>query len=129
MNVLEKGVFNVPPFGKVSEALFITKGLIKMNLPNSLGYSTVDLEVLKPALALIKPMITPIVSSPVAYILVAAAGVTNNLDMIRKLHPVLNEDDIPPWERLTLKNILFLVFLDEYVSTAADQVGFFRSYI
>ena len=129
LNVLEKGVFNVPPFGKVSEALFITKGLIKMNLPNSLGYSTVDLEVLKPALALIKPMITPIVSSPVAYILVAAAGVTNNLDMIRKLHPVLNEDDIPPWERLTLKNILFLVFLDEYVSTAADQVGFFRSYI
>lgn len=129
LNVLEKGVFNVPPFGKVVEAAFIAKGLIKMNLPNSLGYSTVDLDVLKPALALIKPVLTPIVSSPVAYILVAAAGVTNNLDMIRKLHPVLNEDDIPPWERLTLKNILFLVFLDEYVSTAADQVGFFRSYI
>ena len=129
LNVLENAVFNVPPYGKVSEVLFITKGLIKMNLPNSLGYSNVDLAALKPALALLKPLLLPIVSSPVASVLVAAAGMAEQLDLIRKIHPILNEDDIPPWERLSLSNLLFLVFLDEFCSTAADQVGFFRAYL
>lgn len=129
LNVLEKAVFNVPPYGKVSEAIFIAKGLVKMNLPNSLGYSNVDLSALKPALALLKPLLSPIVSSPVASVLVAGAGTAGQLDMIRKIHPILNEDDIPPWERLSLSNLLFLVFLDEFCSTAADQVGFFRAYL
>jgi len=129
LNVLENAVFNVPPYGKVSEILFIAKGLLKMNLPNSLGYSNIDLAALKPALILIKPLLLPIVSSPAASVLVAAAGMAEQLDTIRLLHPILNEDDIPPWERLSLSNLLFLIFLDEFCSTAADQVGFFRAYL
>ena len=31
----------------------------------------------------------------------------------RALHPIMNQDDLPPWERLTHKNPLFAIFLDE----------------
>jgi hypothetical protein len=31
----------------------------------------------------------------------------------RLLHPIMNQDDLPPWERLTHKNPLFAIFLDE----------------
>lgn len=31
----------------------------------------------------------------------------------RILHPIFNQDDLPPWERLTRKNPLFAIFLDE----------------
>ena len=48
---------------------------------------------------------------------------------LRSLHPLLVQDDLPPWERLTMKNILFLLFVDEFISNAADKLGFFRSFI
>ena len=31
----------------------------------------------------------------------------------RQFHPIFNQDDLPPWERLTRKNPLFAIFLDE----------------
>ena len=48
--------------------------------------------------------ICAILAPPAAYTPIAAA---------RLLHPILNSDDLPPWERLTHKNPLFAIFLDE----------------
>lgn len=129
LNSLESTVFNVPPFGPTAKSLFIAKGKRKLSLKKSSSQFIINEDALKIASGIMITTLSPIVSNPVAGLMVAGAGVTNSLDSIRKLHPILSADDIPPWERLTAKNILLLIFLDEFISTAADQVGFFRSYL
>lgn len=129
LSVIEKSLFNIPPYGPGLSALFISKGLLKMKLPSSSVYFTINLEALKKAIGLLKPSLNPIVSTPIVYPLVAGAAVIGQLDNIRKIHPILNEDDIPPWERLSAKNILFLAFVDQFITTAADNIGFYRSYL
>ena len=42
---------------------------------------------------------------------------------IRALHPILNYDDIPPWERLDYSNFLFMVFLDQFCHKAKQTGG------
>ena len=129
LNVLENAVFNVPPFGPTAKALFITKGTLKFAMNKSSAQFVISEDALKIASSILKTALLPIVSNPVAGLLVAGAGVTNTTDLIRKIHPILSADDIPPWERLTMKNPLFLLFLDEFNSAGANKVGFFRSYL
>jgi hypothetical protein len=129
LNVLEKAVFNVPPFGPAAKALFIVKGKLKFAKTKSKAQFIISEDALKIASGILKTALTPIVSNPVAGLLIAGAGATSTTGLIRKIHPILSADDIPPWERMTMKNVLFLLFLDEFNSVGADQVGFFRSYL
>ncbi len=129
LNILEKTVHNLPVHGLPIEKQFSIKTLIKMNLPSSSAYWLIDLDALDRASALLEPLLSPIVKSPVGYLMVAGAAVTGNLDLIRKLHPILNFDDIPAWERLTITNVLLMLFLDEFIYEAANKVGFFRQYV
>ena len=129
LNTLESTVFTAPPFGVTAKALFIAKGKLKFSMKKSDSQFVISDSALKIASGVLVATLTPIVNNPVAGLMVAGAGVTHNMDAMRKLHPILSADDIPPWERLTAKNILFLIFLDEFISTGADQVGFFRSYL
>jgi len=129
LNVLENTVFNFPPFGPVAKSLFIAKGQLKFSITKSKSQFVINEDAIKVASTTLKSALLPIVNNPVAGLMVAGAGVANSLDTIKAIHPILSADDIPPWERLTLKNILFLVFLDEFIKTGADQVGFFRSYL
>ncbi len=48
---------------------------------------------------------------------------------LRILHPLLFEDDLPPWERLNLDNWLFVLFLDEFCHTAKQHGGLFENYL
>jgi hypothetical protein len=129
LNMLENTVFNVPPFGPVAKALFIAKGKLKFAKKKSDDQFIISKDALNIASGILKTSLSPIVSNPVAGLLVAGAGVAGQTDIIRKIHPILSADDIPPWERMTLKNVLFLLFLDEFNSMGAEQVGFFRSYL
>lgn len=129
LNVLEKTVHSLPVYGLPIEKQFSIKTLIKMNLPSSSAYWVIDLEALDQASALLEPLLSPIVKSPVGYFMVAGAAVTGNLDLIRKLHPILNFDDVPAWERLTIANVMLMLFLDEFIYEAANKVGFFRQYV
>ena len=45
------------------------------------------------------------------------------LHPIRILHPVLNYDDLPPWERLSYDNFLFMVFLDQFCHKGKQTGG------
>ena len=45
------------------------------------------------------------------------------LHPIRILHPILNYDDLPPWERLNYDNFLFMVFLDQFCHKAKQTGG------
>jgi hypothetical protein len=57
--------------------------------------------------------------STVPFLAVAAGG-----EISRALHPLANTDDLPPWERLSIHNILFVVFLDQFCSAARSGGGF-----
>ena len=121
--------FVTPPFGPIDFVKFTAESLIKMNLPTSADTATFDLSSLDQAKKLIEPVVAPIMDNPVSFIIPVAAASVGIADIQRQLHPVLNADDIPPWERLSSKNFLFVLFLDEFVSQAADKVGFFRTFI
>lgn len=129
LSIVEKSLFKVPPYGPLLNDVFTAKTLVKMNLPNSSSYFSINLQALELAIQLVKPAIKPIVSTPIVYPIIAGAAVAGGIDGIRKLHPILNQDDIPSWERLTAKNILLLAFIDEFIINAADNLGFYRSYL
>lgn len=48
-------------------------------------------------------------------------------DTFKKLHPILVADDLPPWERFSLDNFLFVTFLDQWCSTGKKGGGFFEN--
>ena len=121
--------FVTPPFGPIDFVKFTAESLIKINSPVSADTVTFDLSSLDQAKKLIEPVVAPIMDNPVSFIITVAAASVGIADIQRQLHPVLNADDIPPWERLSSKNFLFVLFLDEFVSQAADKVGFFRTFI
>ena len=66
---------------------------------------------------------------PIPFPAVGAACAFGGAKIIRAAHPILYEDDLPPWERLTLDNFLFVVFLDEFCHKAKWQGGIFESYL
>jgi hypothetical protein len=57
---------------------------------------------------------------------VAAMMGRNFLNII---NPLYNRDDIPRWDRMSLKNPFFVVFLDEFLRSAADISGGFKFFV
>jgi hypothetical protein len=129
LNVIEAAQFKVPPYGPIEEVAFNVKALAKAAIPKSMTIPTVDVDLLKEVVKRAKPVLEPLSTPPLSYLIAATAGLTETKDALRNLHPVLQNDDLPPWERLSSKNILFLLFLDDFIKTAADQTGFFRNFL
>lgn len=50
-------------------------------------------------------------------------------DLIRAIHPIMPMDDLPPWERLTLKNLLFVLFLDDFCHNGKMYGGFQENFL
>lgn len=90
-------------------------GLKKLNLDHSL-IPTVTPEAMAAALKIVKTI------SLVPYPAVAIAP-----QLFKQLHPVLTSDDLPPWERFTLDNFLFVCFLDEWCKQGKKTCGFFEN--
>lgn len=121
--------FLTPPFGPLDFALFTATTLAKVNAPNSNSLGIYNIEAIKKAKETIDPILSPIMDNPISYIIPASAASIGLAKAQRLLHPVIAADDIPPWERLSSRNFLFVLFLDEFISEAAEKVGFFRSFI
>ena len=68
-----------------------------------------------PALKFAEPVVKEIAWIGVLALCAAASPVTayKTVSVARMFHPIVNQDDLPPWERLTHKNPLFAIFLDE----------------
>lgn len=47
--------------------------------------------------------------------------------VFKQLHPILSQDDIPPWERLSLTNFMFVAFLDEWCEQGKKGGGLFEN--
>ena len=78
---------------------------IKDNLDS---VATDTMTVPKPVLDEAKKLLDKI---NIPYQAVAAAAAFGGGPAMRLVHPLLYEDDIPPYERLNLENILFVLFL------------------
>ncbi len=117
------------PFGPIDFAKFTANALTKINGSASADTITFNLDALNFASSLIKPTVSPIMDNSSSYVISASAAALGLSETQRLLHPVLNSDDIPPWERLSSKNFLFVLFLDEFLYEAAEKVGFYRSFL
>lgn len=92
---------------------------IQLQIPNSAKIQLANLDAINAIRAAYIPVITatePVVKE-VAYLvaILAAAFASKPGVKIARIaaNPFVNQDDLPPWERLTHKNPLFALFLDE----------------
>ena len=92
---------------------------IELQIPNGTKFKLANLDAINLIKASYIPVITatePVVKE-VAYlgsvIACALAGGPGVLLARTAASPFFNQDDLPPWERLTHKNPLFAIFLDE----------------
>jgi hypothetical protein len=154
LNLLEEAQYKLPPYGPAAKQIFNSITKIKQQIPRSATVNKIDLQAVEAGAKLLKTVLSPIANSPLPAAIVAGAGATDSLlpaakvpsvdattggistkDVkvasfaLRSLHPLLTQEDLPPWERLTGKNLLFLLFLDEFIANGADKLGFFRAYI
>ena len=85
----------------------------KMLIPNPLLTNIIKLGVLL-ALEEVEPYLSPVAWLATLSLCAFAPPITfSSVTAARLFHPILNSDDLPPWERLTHKNPLFSIFLDE----------------
>jgi len=154
LNLLEETQYKAPPYGPPSKQIFNSITALKKQIPKSATIGIIDTDAVKQGAQRLKSVLGPIANSPLPAAIVAGAGATDSalpatkvpsIDSkskaiktkdvkaatfaLRSLHPLLTQEDLPPWERLTGKNLLFLLFLDEFISNGADKVGFFRAYL
>lgn len=92
---------------------------IQLQIPNSISLKIANLDAIDLVRAAYFPVVeaTEPVLKETAYlasILACALAGSSGVRAARiAANPFLNQDDLPPWERLTHKNPLFAIFLDE----------------
>lgn len=93
------------------------KKKIKDALGKGLKVNLINLEVYPIVLAVALPVLENLEKylKEIAYLGTAVLCSTGGagVQLSRLAHPIFNQDDLPPWERLTRKNPLFAIFLDE----------------
>lgn len=92
---------------------------LQLQIPNSAKTSIMNLEAINLIRAAYLPVVTaaePILKET-AYLLAILAPAFASKPGVKiariAANPFVNQDDLPPWERLTHKNPLFAIFLDE----------------
>lgn len=94
---------------------------IDVLIPPGFKIKPVNLEAMKivlavaiPALEFAEPVLKQIAwIGSLALCAIGIAPLYSTVAIARLFHPIMNQDDLPPWERLTHKNPLFSIFLDE----------------
>jgi len=153
LNLLESVQYLIPPGGPPAFATFTAFAKAKQFSPKSSNFNIIDATKVEAQLGIVESVMSPIANSPLPTILVAGAGALDSILPVlkipqvsstgtisttdskvaslalRSIHPLVSQDDIPSWERLSPKNILFLLFLDEFLANGADKLGLFRAYL
>lgn len=104
----------------IMNVLAEANAVIKSNSKNSSTIEFVDLVKLAALASGELKVAQALFSSGASYIpiiILAALGLDSEA---RLAHPLFNQDDLPPWERLTVRNPLFVLFLDAFCAQAAN---------
>lgn len=112
----------------VLKAISIVSGLKSQDksFGEMLGLSKVTLDPLKievaPELALLAAtkVLAKLPAPPYPAVAVAPTA-------FKLIHPILSQDDLPPWDRLSLSNPLFVVFLDQFCTQGKKGGGLFEN--
>jgi hypothetical protein len=144
----------VPPY----LATFLGVTAIKESSSKSSSMQIMDTDVVAEKIKLVEQILGPIANSPLPMLVALIAGVADHVTSavslpptpkidtdtlsfsmvdnskpsyltVRNLHPLVSQDDIPSWERLSPANPLFLLFVDQFLVSGADKVGLFRDYL
>jgi len=121
---VSKSIFDaaIPPLNIKAEI----NAAIKAAIPASSLMMIIDMKALSGIVKNVLPTLEPIYKFPLSFIVVSGAcalPAPAGPLAARMLHPVFNQDDLPPWERLSISNPLFVIFVDEVISKAADSTG------
>lgn len=86
----------------------------KLKIISPDAFNLIQLSII-PALELAEPVLKQVAWIGVLALCALGSPLTNysTVKLARLVHPIMNFDDLPPWERLTHKNPLFAIFLDE----------------
>ena len=111
------------PFLKIYKMI---KEALERALPTPAFIKAVNQLILLAQLEILKAMDKAAKNLPeIAVYLPVAAGQSLGLGNILRagVHPILNQDDLPTWDRLTMKNPLYVMFLDDLAHKAKAATG------
>jgi hypothetical protein len=111
-------------FKSIKETLFPT-------LPPKIKLEGPFLEVgTKEMLAIAEPALKLLQNVPIPFPLVLLGCTLPPTRLIlSKIHPFSAKEPLPSWEKLTLKNIPFVIWLDQLIATAQRQGGLVSDYV
>jgi hypothetical protein len=50
-------------------------------------------------------------------------------NLVNLINPIVMSDDHPSWRRMSLKNVYYVVYIDEFLRSAADVSGLFKFFL
>jgi hypothetical protein len=50
-------------------------------------------------------------------------------NVVNIINPLAMSDDHPVWRRMSLKNVYYVVYIDEFLRSAADVSGLFKFFL
>ena len=111
-------------FKSIKETLFPT-------LPPKIKLEGPFLEVgTKEMLAIAEPALKLLQNVPIPFPLVLLGCTLPPTRLIlSKIHPFSAKEPLPSWEKLTLKNLPFVIWLDQLIATAQRQGGLVSDYV
>jgi hypothetical protein len=76
------------------------------------------------------PLLTALKNVPLPYPLVLlGCAVTASRVPLTKLYPFSAKENLPSWDKMSLKNVPFVIWLDALVATAQKQGGICSDYV
>jgi hypothetical protein len=111
------------PFLKIYKMI---KEMLERELPTAAFIKSINSLLLLAQLEALKVLDKASKNLPdIAVYLPIAAGSSLGLGPILRsaVHPILNQDDLPTWDRLSLKNPLYVMFLDDLAHKAKASTG------
>ena len=111
------------PFLKIYKMI---KEMLERELPTAAFIKSINSLLLLAQLEALKVLDKAAKNIPeIAVYLPIAAGSSLGIGPILRsaVHPILNQDDLPSWDRLSLKNPLYVMFLDDLAHKAKASTG------
>lgn len=111
-------------FKSIKETLFPT-------LPPKIKLEGPFLEVgTKEMLAIAEPALQLLQNVPIPFpVVLLGCTLPPTRLVLSKIHPFSAKEPLPTWEKLTLKNVPFVIWLDQLIATAQRQGGLFSDYV